>query len=66
MNILKRAKYLVQKKKGIFITNNLKKFLNEEINMNDYFVSTNYPENAARCRKYEENELNREKKLGKK
>ena len=35
MNILKRAKYLANKKKVIFMTNNLKKFLNEEINMND-------------------------------
>ena len=35
MNILKRAKNLVHRKQKIFITNNLKKFLNNEINMND-------------------------------
>ena len=35
MNILKRAKYLVQKKQEIFMTNSLRKFLDDKINMND-------------------------------
>ena len=35
MNILKRAKYLASNNISIFSTNNLKKFLSSEINMND-------------------------------
>ena len=35
MNILKRAKYLTSNNISIFSTNNLKKFLSSEINMND-------------------------------
>ena len=35
MNILKRAKYLASNNISIFSTNNLKKFLSPEINMND-------------------------------
>jgi len=35
MNILKRAKHLTTKKQKIFMTNSLKKFLNDEINMNN-------------------------------